>query len=107
MVMSKLQSRCDLFENATSFFLGEGTLSQALTQCATFDVRHDAILPETVYSTLDDGQNMLVRQGTEGFYLALKAHEVIIFAAMNQLNSHVTLRVFIKSEIDLRHASPR
>src|SRR5437588_12633587 len=50
---------------------------------------------------------MLVRQGAESFYLALKAHEVIIFTAMNHLNSHVMLRVFIKREIDLRHASPR
>ena len=107
MVMSKLQCRCDLFEYATCFFPGEGALSQALTQCATFDVRHDAIVPGTVYSTLDDGQNMLVRQGAESFYLALKAQEVIIFAAMNHLNSHVMLRVFIKREIDLRHSSPR
>ena len=107
MVMSKLQRRCNLCEYAACFFLGKWSFSQALTKCAAFHIGHDTVVPGTMYSIFYDGQNMLVEQGAEGFYFALKAHEVIIFAAMDHFNSHVAPRLFIKREIDLRHAPPR
>src|SRR5207248_4142607 len=80
VVMSKLQRRCNLCEYAACFFLGKWSFSQALTQCAAFHIGHDTVVPGTMYSIFYDGQNMLVRQGSEGFYFALKAQEVIIFA---------------------------